>query len=276
MNAFLADPIVQTAALPLLLSLVAVGLLAVVARRLAVAGVGVAFVLAYLTIVGVPAFPPPSSMGKLFWTAGAGVALGIGADLAGLSARRAALVLGGWLAASLGWLVAPVISGIGGVASLALLGVAAAMALARGGDEGRGAAAPAAMLLSWALAVGGTALIGASASVAQLAMALAAAAGGLLLWNWPVQRHVWGAAGQAGFGIVVLLAAMLVFFTNARAEVLLAALPALFADRLVRLLPVSATRGAFATVVLSVIAVTPALVAISLAFALSGGEASGY
>ncbi|MDQ2104227.1 hypothetical protein QSG27_16110, partial [Azospirillum sp. C340-1] len=130
-----------------------------------------------------------------------------------------------------------------------------------------------------AVAVGGVALVGASASVAQLAFALAAATGGLLLWNWPVERHAWGNAGQAALGILVLLAATLTFFSSARAEALLLVLPAFFADRLRDRLPLPRTAAgrAMGTVALTVLALVPAIAAVGVAFLLSAGsDVSGY
>lgn len=282
-SALLNDLLVQTAVLPLLVAAAAAGLLRFAGRGVAAGGVLAGFIVAYLLIVGLPALPPPSAMGKLFWAAVVGLALGLGADLAGLAPRRAGLLVGAWLALALGWLALPRLTAATGLGQtlmvLGLLAVAAVPVLRRGAG-GQGATAPGVVLLALALAVGGTAFAGASASVAQLAFALAAATGGLLLWNWPVERHQWGAAGQAAFGVVVLLAAVLAFFTDARAEVLLAVLPALFAERLRNRLPLPHTAAgrAVGTVALGAIAAVPAIAAVGIAFLLAaGGESpSGY
>lgn len=191
----LDDPVVQTAVFPLLAGLIGVGLLRFAGgpsrgRRLAAAGVAVAFLAAYALIVGVPALPPPSSMGRLFWSAVAGVALGVVADLAGLDRRRGTLLVGVWLTAALAWVAYPVLpGGLPTVTAAVVLVAGAWFALSRTAAQGNGAATPGVVLLAAALAVGGVALVGASASVAQLAFALAAATGGLLLWNWPVEHH---------------------------------------------------------------------------------------
>lgn len=283
LSALLNDLLVQTAVLPLLVAAAAAGLLRFAGRRAAAGGVLAGFILAYLLIVGLPALPPPSAMGKLFWAAVLGLALGLGADLAGLAPRRAGLLVGAWLALALAWLALPRLTAATGLGQtllvLTLLAVTAVPVLRRGA-AGQGATTPGVVLLALALAVGGTAFAGASASAAQLAFALAAATGGLLLWNWPVERHHWGAAGQAAFGVVVLLAAVLAFFTDARAEVLLAVLPALFAERLRNRLPLphTATGRAVGTVALGAIAAVPAIAAVGIAFLLAaGGESpSGY
>lgn len=280
MTDLIHDPFVQSSVLPLLLSVVAVGLLRLVGgRRLAVLGIAVTFVAMFALVVGVPALPPPSSMGKLFWSAVAGLLIGGAADAAGLRGRAASALVALWLAASLGWIAWPALdSTAAGVTFVLLLAVGGWVAFGRLPNRPEGPAAPAAVLLALALAVGGTALIGSSASVAQLALGLAAATGGFLLWNWPVERHGWGVSGQAALGVVVLLAGVLSLFTQAQAAVLLLALPALLADRLRAALPLPETGfgRAAGTAVVTVLAIVPALIAIGAAYLLSGGEASPY
>lgn len=276
--ALLDDPLIQTAVFPLAAGVVAAGLLGLGDRRLASAGVAATFLAAFAVIVGLPDLPPPTGMGRLFWSAVAGLGLGIVADLAGLGRGRGALVVAAWLAASLVWLALPVLpGGLDTLTAAAVLAAGAWIALSRTAVHD-GAATPGVVLLCAALAVGGVALAGASASVAQLSFALAAAIGGLLLWNWPVERHAWSFAGQIAVGILVLLIAILTFFSSARVEALIALVPALFADRLRDRLPLaaSATGRAIGIVALGAIAAVPALAAVGIAFVLSGGEASGY
>ena len=219
-------------------------------------------------------------MGRLFWSAAAGLLIGVGADLAGLDRRRGTLLLGAWVAVSLLWIALPVLpGGLDTITAAVLLLAGGWIALSRTAAESQGAATPGVALMAAAVAVGGVALAGASASVAQLAFALAAATGGLLLWNWPVERHGWGNAGQAALGILVLLAATLTFFSSAHAEALLLVLPAFFADRLRDRLPLPRTAAgrAMGTVALTVLALVPAVAAVGLAFLLSAGsDVSGY
>lgn len=283
--ALLDDLVVQTALFPLVAGAVAVGAVRAAGGRsrgprMAAAGVAAAFLAAYALIVGLPALPPPSSMGRLFWSAVAGLLIGVGADLAGLDRRRGTLLLGAWVTASLLWIALPVLPGsLDTITAAVLLLAGGWIALSRTAAESDGAVTPGVALLAAAVAVGGVALAGASASVAQLAFALAAATGGLLLWNWPVERHAWGNAGQAALGILVLLAATLTFFSSAHAEALLLVLPAFFADRLRDRLPLPRTAAgrAMGTVALTVLALVPAVAAVGLAFLLSAGsDVSGY
>ncbi|MGY0791406.1 hypothetical protein ACW7BJ_18725 [Azospirillum argentinense] len=283
--ALLDDLVVQTALFPLVVGVAAVGVVRLAGGRtrgprLAAAGVAAAFLAAYALIVGLPALPPPSSMGRLFWSAVAGLVIGVGADLAGLDRRRGTWLLGAWVTAALLWIALPVLPGsLDTITAAVLLLAGGWIALSRTAGEGEGAATPGVALLAAAVAVGGVALVGASASVAQLAFALAAATGGLLLWNWPVERHAWGNAGQAALGILVLLAATLTFFSSAHAEALLLVLPAFFADRLRDRLPLPRTAAgrAMGTVALTAIALVPAAAAVGVAFLLStGSDVSGY
>ncbi|MHA7064616.1 hypothetical protein [Azospirillum argentinense] len=283
--ALLDDLVVQTALFPLVVGVAAVGVVRLAGGRtrgprLAAAGVAAAFLAAYALIVGLPALPPPSSMGRLFWSAVAGLVIGVGADLAGLDRRRGTWLLGAWVTAALLWIALPVLPGsLDTITAAVLLLAGGWIALSRTAGEGEGAATPGVALLAAAVAVGGVALVGASASVAQLAFALAAATGGLLLWNWPVERHAWGNAGQAALGILVLLAATLTFFSSAHAEALLLVLPAFFADRLRDRLPLPRTAAgrAMGTVALTAIALVPAVAAVGVAFLLSAGsDVSGY
>ena len=282
----LNDPFVQSSVLPLVAGLVAVGLLrlgggTVAGRRLAAGGIALAFLGVFAFVIGVPAFPPPSSMGRLFWCAVAGLTLGLAADAAGLKGARASALTGVWLLASLVWLALPALSSTAeALIAVPLLAAGAWVAFGRLPAGKDGPATSGAVLLALALAVGGTALVGSSASLAQAALALAAATGGFLLWNWPVERHAWGVSGRVGFGILLLLTAALAFFTQARAEVLLLAVPAFFVDRLRGRLPTpdTAVGQALGTAAITVLAVIPAVAAVGAAYLISaaGSSASGY
>ncbi len=282
MTELLNDPFIQSSLLPLLLGGLAVGLLRLAGggwagRRLAPGGIALAFLLLFALVVGLPAFPPPSSMGKLFWSAAAGLALGLGLDATGVTGRAVSVAVAAWLVLALGWIAGPALDSLPAVVALVvLLAVGGWVAFAGSSDDAPKPAAPAAVLLALALSIGVTALIGSSASLAQLGLALTAATGGFLLWNWPRERHVWGASGRVALGLAVLLAAILALYTQIQAATLLLALPALAAEPLRRRLPIPDNRLGLETVAVTVLAVLPALVAIGAAWALSGGEASPY
>lgn len=146
------------------------------------------FLLGYLVILGLPGFPPPSSTQKLPYLV---VLVAILAVVVALvrgrlivaSAGLAVLAIGGLL-----WLSGRRLGG-GDILSVALalgplwLGwLVILFRLARLRNQGQ---APAVMVLVAALGLAGIGIFGASASVGQMALALAAAVGGYLLWNWP-------------------------------------------------------------------------------------------
>lgn len=278
----LNDPFVQSSLLPLAAGGAAVGLLrlaggAVAGRRLATGGIALAFLAVFAFVVGVPAFPPPSSLGRLFWCVVAGLILALAGDAAGVKGAKASALTGVWLLASLLWLVLPALGPVVEILKLLpLLAAGAWVAFGRLPGGGAGPVTAGAVLLALALAVGGTALVGSSASLAQAALALAAATGGYLLWNWPVERHVWGLSGRVGFGALLLLTGALVHFTQARAEVLLLALPAFFVDRLRGRLPTpdTALGRAFGTAALTILAIIPAAAAIGAAYLIAAAESA--
>lgn len=276
MTELLHDPFIQSSLLPLALALLAVGVLHRLWKPLAAAAVGAVFLGVFALVVGVPALPPPSSVGKLFWASAAGLALGTVLDLAGVKGRAGAAVLALWLVAALVWIALPALDGLTAGVTLAVLAAGGVAFLFGSGAGAAGPVGGASLLLALSLAIGGTALIGSSASIAQMALALAAATGGFLLWNWPVARHVWGQAGRAALGVAVLLAAVLALFTQTQAAVLLLTLPAVLAGRVRLPLPDTAVGRAAGAAVVTVVTLIPALAAIAAAYALSGGEPSPY
>lgn len=280
MNDLLGDPFFQSSVAPLALGFVAAGAFrAAAGPRVAAAGVLAALLGVYLWVVGLPALPPPSSMGKLFWAGVAGLILALVLDLAriGGAVRNAATLI--WSAAALSWILGGNLSAPADAAVFAVALVAAAIAAfvpsADGDESAVSAGAPA---FAWALATGGVALIGASASLAQLGLALTAATGGFMLWNWPKPRFVWGAAGRATQSFVVLPAAVLAVFSSAPAVALIPALFAPLGPRLARRIPTpdNAVGAALRPALAVIFAVVPALVSLGAAFALTAGESSPY
>lgn len=279
MSDLLHDPFIQASLLPLLLGLAAVGVLrAAGGAGLAAAGIAAAFALLFALVVGVPALPPPSSMGKLFWTAVLGLVLGAAADGLRLPGRAGSVLVLVWLVGSILWIALPALEAAAAVPLAVLAGLALWVAFADAPAPLSSAAAPAPVLLAFALAVGGTALIGSSASLAQLGFGLAAATGGFLLWNWPVERHGWGVSGRVALALPLLLATILALFTQAQTATLLLTLPSLLAGRLARRLPRPAGRAgdAVAAAAVTVLALLPALAALGAAYLLTESDPSPY
>lgn len=289
MSELFHDPFLQSSLWPLLASALAVGMLGSIAgsrsTRLAAGGMGVAFVALYLLVIGLPALPPPASTGKLFWVAVAGVLLGLIWDGLHLGDRLGRLLLALWMVVSLGWIAVPLISAGNAmpvVGLMLVIGLIPALLPAGTGQAGRSTLAYGALGLGAGVAVGGTALIGSSASIAQLGLGLGAIAGGFLLWNWPRARHVWALSGRVALGLPILLASVLILFSRAQTASLLLALLAVpvAVAAASRVKPASEARGwvgpALQGAVITAAVLVLPVVSVLLAWLLSGDAASPY
>jgi hypothetical protein len=155
------------------------------------------------------------------------------------------------------------------VALAALGGMLALLRLEAAGGRG---ANPLVLLLVASVGLAGVAYVGASVSLAQLAGGIAAAAGGFLLWNWPVPRWRFGAMGVlAGGGAFVAVAASLALLLTEPPYLSLALLLLVFlAEPVAARLPFGRPGGgliarAAAPIALGLVAAVPTLAAIGLA-----------
>jgi hypothetical protein len=270
----LSSPLFQSAALPLVVTLVACGLIRLVggqSRGSVVAGAALAigFLAAYVAISGVPAFPPRASSQKLAYLVLAGVLIGMALDL--LRAGRnldwtMTLVALGLSIAWLGWprlrSADPVNAGM---AAVVWIGCGIALirlyALRDRGSDGT------VLLLVTALGVAGIAFFGRTASYAQLGGALAAASGGFMVWNWPLARFPLGAAAVLGAGgALAAMVTNMVFYTKSSALAIVCLLPIFFADAVADQVPLP--RGVLGQslrpVVLALLAAIPVSLAVGV------------
>ena len=277
------NPIFQSGVLPLFAAFVLTGAIRMAAGvergpALASGSVGLAAILAYVVILAWPAWPPGQSIQKLAYIFAAGLAIGAIADAVPVPrGLRRALVVAAPLV-GLAWLAEPVLVGGPGLADSAVLAVMALAALVIGWRlarrEGEGDLTSTIQIGAGAAGLALIALLGATASVFQLAIALAVAAAGFALWNWPVMRFPPGASLLLGAGgAFIAIAGLLALFTEASRVALLLLVLVFFSDtftagirvgqgRMGRVLAPVVTGGAAAIVVLAATAV---------AFFLSGG-----
>lgn len=278
------DPLAMTIIWPLLASAVGAGLARLFAgpgmgAALAPVAITIGFLLGYLVILGLPGFPPPSSTQKLPYLV---VLVAILAVVVALvrgrlivaSAGLAVLAIGGLL-----WLSGRRLGG-GDILSVALalgplwLGwLVILFRLARLRNQGQ---APAVMVLVAALGLAGIGIFGASASVGQMALALAAAVGGYLLWNWPRVRFPFGETGLVAAGGSLLLLASYLILAWPRAYIFVAVavlVLVFFADGPAgRLMPRGeGARAVLAPVILGVTALLPVAVAVAITYVMGGG-----
>ena len=285
MSQWLADPLIQSVILPLLISAILSGLLGfgsgkTIGPRIAAAAIPMGFIVCYWAIVGWPAFPPVSSTQKIVYLILFGAVIGVIFDLTQRADNADKMRWIGpvvWSGAIVGWMgwrmiATPSIPGLATISSLWLAGafVIHAARATRGGGS-----VPAVMLLIAAIGVSLIALMGSSASFAQLSGGLAAATGGFMLWNWPKSRFSFEWAGAfGGMGALLSLVAALVLFTDASKLALILILPVFFAERLAVRLPL-ASRPVLAPFVLAAVCLVPVAVAVLVAYQSSGGG-SGY
>ena len=245
----------------------------------AAGAIGIGFVAGYFVMLGVPSAPPVSSTQKLFYVVAGGTALGVLLDL--MRPPPALTRAAGAMTPSviIGWFVWQRLFAMDWGNDWGLIVKAVAFAAVAGAAlaslyRDRGAAVePGVMILASAVGLAGLAFFGASAVVAQLSGVVAAAAGGLLLWNWPFSRHGFGVAGVLGGGGALMgLAAILLFFSDAN-PLALAVLACVFlaaplAER------VTPGRGGLARamrpIALAVVAAIPVLAALGVAFLMDG------
>lgn len=278
MTSLLDNPAIQSAVLPLLLSLVLTGLLRLVlgARfgvRLACASVALSF-LACQALIQAPVFPPRSSAQKLPYLVVAATLQGLLIDSLDLKARVQQIAMAVLALATIGWLLGGRFDRID-VAGWILLPMlfAAAMLAQQRCNARRDSLDGGILLLLAGAGIGAIALIGASASMGQVAFALMAAIGGFLLWNWPTRRFPLAATAQlSAITALLALGTQLLFFTKANGWALLLLAPLLLVDRVGR----NNTSAALRPVLVTGAAVAVCAVAVGTAWLMVEPSTGGY
>ncbi|MDP6623363.1 MAG: hypothetical protein QF754_13970 [Alphaproteobacteria bacterium] len=277
----LTDPVIQTAVVPFAVSLAAAALLAFsIGRRYAPLGLALGFFIAYWLIMGLPPLPPRGSAQKLPYLTLLATLFGLVVEIAAtrLTLLRPTLALALPLAVGvwLGWrgLTRGDVDNIATIAALFVVGSAILLAYRQPPETGRRGLEAPAVALVLALTMGALALLGHSASTAQLAFALAAALGGVLILNWPTQRFPFAGLGVfAAFGTLLALSGQMLLYSDAsRIGLAIAALVAaspLAAQRFK--LPAGRSGDVLAPLVTGMVALVPAAIAVGIGFALAPG-----
>lgn len=188
--------------------------------RLAICGTAVALLVSYCLVFSLPAFPPRSASQKIGYLIAISGLLSIlfacKSDLARIWRMiiYAVVVLGlAWIAESKikqGQFLAPLLIVAG--SSIALT----ALMRARENPVEVGATT-----LVAALGLTGIAVLAPSASLTQMALAVASALGGFLLWTWPKPRLAFAEAGLMAIGApLIWLAGQLTLYSKANSGAL--------------------------------------------------------
>ncbi|GGB98968.1 hypothetical protein GCM10011352_26410 [Marinobacterium zhoushanense] len=278
MTSILDNPLIQSAVLPLLLSLGLTGLLRLVlgpvfGARLAAAAIAVSFLICQ-ALIQAPVFPPRSSSQKLPYLVAGALLLGLLIDSLDLKARVQQTAMAVLALAGIGWLLYGRFDRIDIAGWILLPMLFAATLLAQHRCLARRDSLDGGILLLLASAgTGAIALIGASASMAQTCFALMAATGGFLLWNWPTLRFPLNATAQlSALTALLALGTQMLFYTKANGWALLLLTPLLLVDRIGRQMENQPLRA----VLVTGSAVAICAVAVGTAWMMLEPSGSGY
>jgi len=271
LKGILANPIVQSSALPLLAGVVCAALL----YPLRLEGLAaLAGFLAAVFAIGNFGLEPLTATRKIVLLGGAAAVLGVLVDLAGKPTRYTGMAFGALFGAAALWVFAAVlrqkipldvaVTGAGAVALTAWL-VAATVSLQY--DSARAGAAG----LGLGLGAGVAAVLGASALIGQYGMALGAACGGFLLLLLILGPRV--SAGTSLTLTASVLGALLALGAVLLAQLHWAALAALALVPVAVRLPLPATPLWMKPVLASVYALIPAAGACAIAWLAPRGWA---
>ncbi len=245
-----SDPGVQSGLFPAIVTLFLFALFRFVARggsekgpTLATIAIPLAFLAAYVLILGLPALPPRASSQKLAYVALGGLMLGGLFDLIRPKGPAWLVPLAGylWPAVIVVWIGWPKLAGydLFAVFTVVMLWIGGALAfvrLLRLRAELPFSLAPGIMMLVASLGVAGLGVHFASVSAAQLAGAQAAALAAFLFWNWcavivrPDGPTPLGRGAVFGsLSVLMGLAAILALYTETSLWALLFLVPVFFA-----------------------------------------------
>ena len=287
LTALLSHPLAQSALYPLVLSAVLTGLIRLVGgpgrgALLAGTAIGATLLATLLLVFGAPDVPPRSATEKLFLLTAVALAIGFTLDLIRdrqivvLSSVIAIAAAGLWWLGEnrLGmpkadetWLRYGLVLGGGLLCLIRLEG--------RSGDGLN----PSVMVLATAIGAGAVTVIGSSAALAQSMFGLAAAAGGFMLWNWPVSRFAFSRAALLGAGLPLLfLVGQAAFFTRAPAAAFAPLIAVFYADAIAGRMVRGGGRfaAAMGPVVLGLVTILPVLASVGVALWLTGGGDDPY
>lgn len=269
-----AHPAVQSGLLPFGLACLMTGLLRLRSSGLVgLRGAGVAIAIPFLSsgwlIAGLTLPGPLSAVQKLMFVALMGLIIGTALErfaVAFFTLRSLAI---GLLLAAVLWLVWPQLQRAALDWPVILLALGCGGLLFKQAEPAQRPAHDSVPLLLTAAGIAGVALMSGSLLIAQLAIALAMANLGFLLWNWPQARDLLGASVLLGVTLPLLaLAFITVLLTQAPAWSLAPLAALFFLDNLARRLWVPRERWRHASQPLYVLILGSMPVALAIALAM--------
>ena len=212
---------VQTFAVPLVVSAIAVGLLRYLMGPwlgvlLGSLGIAFGFLATLLLAQGLPGWPPSNALAMLPYIILAGMAVGALVDEAENPIALVRPLLIGLPMVIIFWLGVTFYSAFGtisGTVPYALLMIMGIIALQRlQEDRDHGIASPVTLLVAFL----GLAVVGlvSGTSLARFPIAVAMSITGFLVWNWPRCRFPWSTAGTLSMGGTYLALAAFIFLQD--------------------------------------------------------------
>ena len=192
------------------------------------------FLAAYVVILGLPGWPPVGARDKLVVVGLIGAALGVLLPRSRIGRGIAPALLVLWPLTIIGWLAWPSVPALDPepIATMLALAVIGAGFLRRWDRDACRGAQRAAMLISIALGLSVASVAGNAMSIAQLALALAAAVAGATLLGQAADLARAALIGPAS--LTLAIAATLALFSEVSRLGLLCLVPILWADWLTR------------------------------------------
>jgi len=249
-------------------------------KNLAAAAIAVGVLTGAAALNGWPSLPPIAASQKTVYLVLFGAVLGALMDLLARPAflRRASILI--WPPVIVGWIGWRQLTSLDpaallGLALIAIAGMAIFRLLYDDGGSGGAAAAPGpaapvapVALIAASIGAAAVAFAGQTSSLSQSYGALAAAAGGYVLWNWPAPRYRFDAAGVLGAGGAFLALTTIMFrFSETNKWALAVVLLVFLCPAIVRMTPV-AKSDAWAPVVTGITSAIPVAIAVAIAMAM--------
>ena len=286
MQEIVIEALLKGVLVPLVVAFMAVGVIRFglngrAGKNLAAVAIAAGVLTGAAAMNGWPSFPPIAASQKTVYLVLFGAILGALVDILARPVlfRRASilvwpLVIVGWI----GWrqLTSLDPAALLGLALVALAGIALFWLLYDDSGPGGAAAAPLSpvatvapvALIAASIGAAIVAFLGQTSSLSQGYGALAAAAGGYALWNWPAPRYRFGAAGVLGAGGAFLALTTIMFrFTEVNKWALAVVLLVFLSPAVARMTPLGKTETR-APVPTGITSAIPVAIAVAIALAI--------
>ena len=279
MQEIVIEALLKGVFVPLVVAFMAVGVIRFglgerAGKKLAAAAIAAGVLTGAVAMNGWPSFPPIAASQKTVYLVLFGAVLGAGIDLLARPAflLRASILV--WPLVIVGWIGWRQLASMDPAVlfELAVIAISSMVIFWLLFDDSvpDAPAPPIAPVALVAASIGATivAFLGETVSLAQGYGALAAAAGGYALWNWPAPRYPFGAAGLLGAASAFLALTTIMFlFTETNKWALAVVLLVFLCPPAARMMPLGKS-DAWAPVIAGITSAIPVAIAVAIASVL--------